>query len=552
MLALPKPSTRLFHAAQSSLAPIAGAAVLLGLVLTVWCWARAASMSADGAHYMELAERAGRIGPSAGMDWYAGPGYPVVVAALYGLIPDLDFAGRLASLLFGLGTLLGVGLLARRLFDRSVAAAAVALLAVHTTFVRHAAMAETDAAYGCWLVWSCYLFWQLAHTRALARRALAAGAAGVTLGAGYLTRPEAVPLALLLGIWYLVTSPRAGRAARDNARMEQAASRAERLAWCAIIAIIGSLIALPYLRALHDELGRWCLSGKDRSIVLKLVPDKRNYERVLELGITGAILRHPWSIVHWLPYHVHWGIPQLVKALHPIVLCLAASGMLLGPKPRGARGAVRFLLWTSVPFLLFFFLTFPGRRYFMQTMPAWTILAAAGGVGLARRMAARIAQRLPGSARSAFTVTAALPIVFMTLCTVCANRTPLEASLRTERAIGERILAVAGPAHRVLSFTVTAFYARAERVPLWGPMQGIVRCHGYGKPLTYDEFRRYVARHRVEYVVLDHDLRKDCPEFLDRVRAEDFELVADDIRDHHGPCYVYRYRGDRAGEPLAN
>ena len=104
----------------------------------------------------------------------------------------------------------------------------------------------------------------------------------------------------------------------------------------------------------------------------------------------------------------------------------------------------------------------------------------------------------------------------------------------------------------MLSFTVAAFYARAERVPLWGPMQGIVRCHGYGKPLTYDDLRRYVARHRVEYVVLDHDLRKDCPEFLDRVRAEDFELVAGDIRDHHGPCYVYRCRGDRLGNPHTN
>src|SRR5206468_3333038 len=123
----------------------------------------------------------------------------------------------------------------------------------------------------------------------------------------------------------------------------------ERLGWCSLIAVVCFWIALPYLCALRDELGRWCLSGKERSIVLKLVPDKRNYERVLELGLTGAVLRHPWSLVHWLPYHVHWGIPQLVKALHPLVLFLAAVALLFRRRRRSVPGAVLFLLWTSVP-----------------------------------------------------------------------------------------------------------------------------------------------------------------------------------------------------------
>jgi hypothetical protein len=140
----------------------------------------------------------------------------------------------------------------------------------------------------------------------------------------------------------------------------------------------------------------------------------------------------------------------------------------------------------------------------------------------------------------------------MAAATCWGNWRPIEQSLATERALGERIFQIAGPGHRVLSFTVTAFYSHGERVPLWGPMEGIVRCHGYGKPLSYDDFVAYVRRHGAEFVVLDDDLRHDCPEFLDRVRSDDFELVVDDIHDNHGPCPVYRYVGWPVAELRAN
>jgi hypothetical protein len=229
--------------------------------------------------------------------------------------------------------------------------------------------------------------------------------------------------------------------------------------------------------------------------------------------------------------------------------------------------SVALLLWVSVPFILFFFLTFPGRRYFMQAMPQWTILAALGTVELAGLIArwrsaialhiARIARGWMSvepalAARRAFRIALAAPTMLMVGSTLWGTRNPIEQSLSTERSVGERILDIGGPGRRVLSFTVAAFYARGERVPLWGPMQGIVRCHGYGKPLCYEDFVKYVRQHRVEYIVLDHDLRADCPDFMDRVRHEDFELVADDIVDHHGPHFVFRTVVEGSVVPHAN
>jgi hypothetical protein len=245
-------------------------------------------------------------------------------------------------------------------------------------------------------------------------------------------------------------------------------------------------------------------------------------------------------------------MPQFVKSLNPVVLPLVAIAVFRRRAVPRTNGAAGLLLWVSVPFIVFFFLTFPGRRYFMQALPQWTILAAVGTIELAGLVAgwrARLAERFHSTDpalryRRAFRIALATPAVLLVGSTLYGNWTPIEQSLITERALGDRIHQIAGPGRRVLSFTVTAFYARGERVPLWGPMEGIVRCHGYGNPLSYDGFVSYVRRHRVEFVVLDQDLRADCPEFLDRVQAQDFELVADDIIDQHGPHLVYRYVGD--------
>ena len=51
---------------------------------------------------------------------------------------------------------------------------------------------------------------------------------------------------------------------------------------------------------------------------------------------------------------------------------------------------------------------------------------------------------------------------------------------------------------------------------------------------------RFVRKHKVEYVVLDHDLMKDCPQFLQRVRPEHLRLLFNDLPCRGRPCYVFQ------------
>jgi hypothetical protein len=503
---------------------------------------------------MELAERAWRLGPQAGMDWYSGPGYPVVVGWVFGLIGDLEFAGRATSFLFGIATLVGVGLLTRRMFPSTpgVAAVAVGLLAVHTTFIRHAVMAETDTAYGCWLVWSVLFTWELRQAGTIRNQVIWSTLAALALGCGYLTRPEAVPLAGLLALWYLrpeAQSPSPLHSLTPSPpHAPQRPILLRRLKLTLLIVALFLVVAAPYLLQLRAELGRWSLSGKERAFAMKYASDRRDTEAIESTGVLAALAEQPTSLVRRLPEHLRYGVPEFVKSLHPVVLVLAVVAFWRRKLVGRAAGAIGLLLWVTVPFLVFFGITYPRPRYFMQSMPIGTILAAVGAIELAGWLARwRTGSRTDSvdfmrhaAGRRAYRIAIVTPVVVVVATSFWSLRRPIEQSLATDRAIGEQILELVGPGRRVLSFSVTAFHARAERVPLWGPMQGIVRMHGYVKPLTYEELVAFARNRRVEYFVVDRDILADCPEFLDRVRPTDFELVIDSSHDLHRPCRVYR------------
>jgi hypothetical protein len=542
---------------------VATSGVAIGLALVIWTWSRAAAMSTDGAHYMELAQRAWRHGPAAGMDWYSGPGYPVAVAWLYGLFGDLEFSGRLTSVLFGCGFVAGVGLLARQMFGPVVAGVAVGLVAVHTSLVRHSVMAETDVAYGCWLMWSLVCVWRLRHSSGFIGQSAHAVAAGLALGLGYLTRPEAAPLAGLLVGWYAfavwVACRQLGVGMPPPSR-GHGTRVAGRLGWALVVVAIGLAVAAPYVLKLRDELGRWSLSGKERCFAMKYAADRQDDAAIRNQSVLAAVFDRPSNLVRWLPHHLHYGVPVFGKSLHVVVVGLAAIGLARRRVVDRSPGAVGLLLWSSVPFLLFFGLTYPRPRYFMQALGPWVVLAAVGVVELAAwaselrvGLAVRWRSATPDAAgRRALAIALAAPMFILAASTFWSLRRPLEQGLATERAVGERILQLAGPGRRVLTFTVPAFYAEAERVPLWGPMEGIVRCHGFSKPLTYEELVDHVRRRHAEYIIMDHDLQRDCPDFLARVRDEDFQLVIADVADDHGPHLVYQFVGARLEAARAN
>ncbi len=482
---------------------LACGAAVCGLVLTLYTLRHAAAVSFDAARYLELAAAYATGGIRAALDWYAGPAVPVIVGTLYRWTGQLELAGRVAGIVAAGLLLAGLWLLLRRVSDRQTANLGIALAATHPALIRHAPSAEIDLPYLAALTLALYLV--IAACQRRRGQLIAALLAGLAFGAAYLIRPEGLLVAAVV-CSYLLVSGRAAVALRRSA--------------AAMVLAVATLVAGPYLVWLHDSLGRWTLSGKDRTLSLKYLPDKRHPERALRAGPLGAIRQNPDDLIQWLPVHAKRTVTELPKAAGYVPLLLATLGVvsLLRRRFRLRRPAVAILLAACLPPTIAFALLYPYERYFLQVVPLVAVLAA---VGMSRLWQWRRAWWLAPVAIAAN----------LAIASVQAHE-PLEASRAYRRAIGEQIAAEFGPGRRVLAFTVEAFYARAQRVKRWDPFEGIVPGHGFGKPFSYERMLAFLKAHQVEVVVVDHHFLKDCPEFLSKLRPEDFRLAF--VAEHNG------------------
>lgn len=126
------------------------------------------------------------------------------------VIPDPLVAGRLVSVLAGMTTLIGVTLLARRLFSPRIGWITAALYVISPFFVLYDRLALYDSLTTALTVWSLFLGVLLAQLVRLDIALLL----GLTIGAGLLTKSSAqfslmmLPLALLLFNWREKNLPR--------------------------------------------------------------------------------------------------------------------------------------------------------------------------------------------------------------------------------------------------------------------------------------------------------------------------------------------------------
>jgi len=159
------------------------------------------------------------------------PGYPVFIAGCRAIFGKSDLAWRIPQALLGLATVLGISLLARRLFGPAAGLAAAALAAVDPFLVYFGALELTECPALALLTFAALLAW-MARTRDQrpgvgdegleapspapglqpTAPAVLAAAAGLLAAIGALTRPAVGTIGLLLVLGALAL-PGAGRPA---------------------------------------------------------------------------------------------------------------------------------------------------------------------------------------------------------------------------------------------------------------------------------------------------------------------------------------------------
>lgn len=214
------------------------AAMSGGCILRVLALLNNPAIEMDGIQYARAGEAfsAGRFGE--GLSNVFSPGYPLFIALVHSVVPDLELAGRLVSVLFGT-LLIGLAFFLGKkvLKDDGKAVWLSFLVAFHPYLVRYSGevLSESLAIFLFTLaIFSFYMAWQ-------ENGSIFAVLSGLCLALTYLTRPEYLIFYIPLMSAFLWR-----RRIVDSAL------------FLLPIVVLGSL----YMLYLHSQTGLWIISNK--------------------------------------------------------------------------------------------------------------------------------------------------------------------------------------------------------------------------------------------------------------------------------------------------
>lgn len=461
----------------------------------------------EGAHYARVGESLaaglGYAGLDGELQLIYPPVYPGLIAAGVSVGLDAETAGRAISLLFGSLTPVLFFLVGRRMYGERTGWVTGFLAALHPLLVTASVNVLSESTFLFLLLAGFYQLLGLVRTPAIGRAALA----GITLGGAYLCRPEAMMITAIWTACFL-----AARWTLDRLSILSAATL-----------LAGLLLAAsPYVAFLHSTTGQWRIEAK--------TPEASMYHEGIAAGKSKAEIF--WGIDERLEgtgvstasdlAHVRLGtrpllerlksaywqaldnLPALATAIQDpqfggVFIVLAIGLGLFGRNWGDDRWKSELPLLAMLAFSTFTYLVWPfirDRTLFSLILPM-TLWAGAGLVHL-QSWAEASAKASGWGARSTSAVSVAFAMVFGLLLagtsTIGVSQSdemsaPWRAD-RTTRDVG-RWLAVASPKSRVADVTPTAtFYAGGTMVRL---------------PATDSATAlRYLRRHRVDWVVLEH------------------------------------------------
>jgi hypothetical protein len=142
------------------------------------------------------------------------PGYPAAIIAMSWIVrpimgataptvESMRISAQLVSLVAGVLLVLPLFLIARRLFDRNVAFAAVAIFIVLPVCVEVTSDGISDSVFLLTAAWAMWFAIRALERETRRGAFLFAGAAGLFCGIGYTIRPDAAIVALGIGVTFL-------------------------------------------------------------------------------------------------------------------------------------------------------------------------------------------------------------------------------------------------------------------------------------------------------------------------------------------------------------
>ena len=294
--------------------------VALAFLIRLFLLPRDGVINGDGVYYTMSGRRiiAGDLG---GISAYWSPLYPALLGVVSSVVDDLEYAGRLVSVVAGALLVIPAYLLIRDVYGRWPARLGTLLVVLHPALLAASGWVMTESLYTLILTSGILVGWHALR----GSRGWSFVLTGLLLAAAYLTKPEAIGyLALFLALTL------AAAVARRQLHARALVARPALL--LAGFAVLG----LPYLALLHDRTGSWTISQK----LLSNATTAGQGKGLLELTDDGTttMMDELWGDVFRTTKEQPGHAPAVVApvAVAPVAVAPAASAPVATPAPQQA------------------------------------------------------------------------------------------------------------------------------------------------------------------------------------------------------------------------
>ena len=221
--------------------------MLLALLIRLFMLRYEYVLTPDGVYYAILGKNLVSGNWKEGLSTYWPPLYPLLVGFSSLIFQDLEFGGRLVSVLAGMLLVVPVYLLIRDSYGQDVAALGGFLIAVYPSLTHYSTRLLTESTYMLLFISGILVGWS-ALSRGNRKAFLFTGFA---FGASYLVRPEAIGF---MGLMIILTL---------STRLFHHHLGFKRILFNIFVLILGfAVLAFPYILYLHRETGQWTISEK--------------------------------------------------------------------------------------------------------------------------------------------------------------------------------------------------------------------------------------------------------------------------------------------------
>lgn len=347
-------------------AVVLAAAVRLYLLWQYYC------ISSDGVVYINAARNFYAGDVESGLASVYPPGYPVLIAAVYSFIGDWELAGQFLSIFFGVGLLFPLFWIFRDVFNEKIALIACYLAAVSPYLAIYSVHVRTESAYFFLAALVLFLILSGIQKRRVGRLI----AAGLIAGFGFLVRPEAIGLPVLVALYLTIH----GLTNRDLT-----------FVWGAKAAgALGAaflVFALPYIVYLSIDTGRIGAISRKAGVTLAINLKESGYldaedvagsQTVESLVFADYVRENPLRYLTKVVLDLPAATGVFFEALHYSYVPFLLIGLVLIARERVWERKDFLLLGFVLLYVYGFALFYVKRRYALQAVPISLGWAALG------------------------------------------------------------------------------------------------------------------------------------------------------------------------------